>query len=55
MFDHFKLNYAVKRVDVGGKVLTNYLKELVRHVCRQPTPCLPPANAMFAANHVRNI
>ncbi|KAH3760812.1 hypothetical protein Pelo_7377D [Pelomyxa schiedti] len=28
-FDNIKLNYAVKRVDVGGKVLTNYLKETI--------------------------
>eukprot|EP01052_Picozoa_sp_SAG31_P002306 SAG31_NODE_81_length_27131_cov_4.775283_11_plen_106_part_00 len=31
LFDNFKLNYAVKRVDVGGKVLTNYLKELMTY------------------------
>ncbi|XP_021899148.1 actin-related protein 6 [Carica papaya] len=29
VFDNFTLNYAVKRIDLGGKALTNYLKELV--------------------------
>lgn len=29
MFQNFTLNYAVKRIDLGGKALTNYLKELV--------------------------
>lgn len=28
-FDDFKLNYAIKRLNVGGKMLTNYLRELV--------------------------
>jgi actin-related protein 6 len=31
LFDNFKVNYAIKRVDVGGKVLTNYLKELMTY------------------------
>eukprot|EP01125_Pyxidicula_operculata_P017547 TRINITY_DN6145_c0_g1_i5.p1 TRINITY_DN6145_c0_g1~~TRINITY_DN6145_c0_g1_i5.p1 ORF type:complete len:436 (+),score=65.16 TRINITY_DN6145_c0_g1_i5:72-1379(+) len=30
-FDNTKMNYAIKRIDVGGKVLTNYLKEIVSH------------------------
>ncbi|KAG4392080.1 hypothetical protein GLYMA_04G071500v4 [Glycine max] len=29
VFHNFALNYAVKRIDLGGKALTNYLKELV--------------------------
>ncbi|KAI4344152.1 hypothetical protein L6164_011416 [Bauhinia variegata] len=29
VFQNFTLNYAVKRIDLGGKALTNYLKELV--------------------------
>lgn len=29
VFNNFTLNYAVKRIDLGGKVLTNYLKELI--------------------------
>jgi len=29
VFHNFPLNYAVKRIDLGGKALTNYLKELV--------------------------
>jgi len=28
-FNGIKLNYAMKRVNIGGKILTNYLKELV--------------------------
>lgn len=28
-FDDFKMNYAIKRLGVGGKMLTNYLRELV--------------------------
>lgn len=31
IFDRCKINYAVKRLDVGGKILTNYLKELVTY------------------------
>lgn len=31
IFDATKVNYAVKRVDVGGKILTNYLAELCQH------------------------
>eukprot|EP01127_Copromyxa_protea_P016355 TRINITY_DN4839_c0_g1_i1.p1 TRINITY_DN4839_c0_g1~~TRINITY_DN4839_c0_g1_i1.p1 ORF type:complete len:441 (-),score=73.48 TRINITY_DN4839_c0_g1_i1:44-1366(-) len=30
-FDNTKLTYAIKRIDVGGKVITNYLKEVVSH------------------------
>ncbi|KAL4356931.1 hypothetical protein AHAS_Ahas09G0136000 [Arachis hypogaea] len=29
VFQNFTLNYGVKRIDLGGKALTNYLKELV--------------------------
>lgn len=29
VFHNFPLNYAVRRIDLGGKALTNYLKELV--------------------------
>ncbi|KAI5441220.1 actin-related protein 6 isoform X1 [Lathyrus oleraceus] len=29
VFQNFTLNYAVKRIDLGGKALTNYLKELI--------------------------
>ncbi|CAL0320096.1 unnamed protein product [Lupinus luteus] len=29
VFQNFTLNYAAKRIDLGGKALTNYLKELV--------------------------
>lgn len=28
-FEDYKLNYAIKRLNVGGKVMTNYLRELV--------------------------
>lgn len=31
MFQNFTLNYGVKRIDLGGKALTNYLKELVSY------------------------
>ncbi|KAF3790621.1 Actin-related protein 6 [Nymphaea thermarum] len=31
VFQNFTLNYAVKRLDLGGKALTNYLKELVSY------------------------
>lgn len=31
VFDGTPLNYAVRRLDVGGKLLTNYLKELVSY------------------------
>ncbi|XP_042434765.1 actin-related protein 6-like isoform X2 [Zingiber officinale] len=31
VLQNFTLNYAVKRLDLGGKVLTNYLKELVSY------------------------
>lgn len=31
MFQNFTINYAVKRLDLGGKALTNYLKELVSY------------------------
>lgn len=30
-FDQTKLTYAVKRINVGGKLLTNYLKEIVSY------------------------
>eukprot|EP01128_Nolandella_sp_AFSM9_P009651 TRINITY_DN6285_c0_g1_i1.p1 TRINITY_DN6285_c0_g1~~TRINITY_DN6285_c0_g1_i1.p1 ORF type:complete len:454 (-),score=80.04 TRINITY_DN6285_c0_g1_i1:25-1386(-) len=30
-FDQTKLSYAVKRINVGGKLLTNYLKEIVSY------------------------
>lgn len=30
-FDGFSINYGIRRVDVGGKSLTNYLKELVSY------------------------
>lgn len=29
VFQNFTLNYAAKRIDLGGKALTNYLKELI--------------------------
>jgi actin-related protein 6 len=28
-FEDYKLNYAIRRLNVGGKVMTNYLKEIV--------------------------
>lgn len=28
-FDGEPINYAIKRVDVGGKLITNYLKDLI--------------------------
>lgn len=31
VFQKFTCNYAVKRIDLGGKALTNYLKELVSY------------------------
>ncbi|PSS13870.1 Actin-related protein [Actinidia chinensis var. chinensis] len=31
VFQNFTVNYAVKRLDLGGKALTNYLKELVSY------------------------
>ncbi|KAJ0089639.1 hypothetical protein Patl1_13061 [Pistacia atlantica] len=31
VFQNFTMNYAVKRIDLGGKALTNYLKELVSY------------------------
>lgn len=31
VFQNFTLNYGVKRMDLGGKALTNYLKELVSY------------------------
>ncbi|XP_002527184.2 actin-related protein 6 isoform X1 [Ricinus communis] len=31
VFQNFTLNYGVKRIDLGGKALTNYLKELVSY------------------------
>ncbi|KAF5725837.1 actin-related protein 6-like isoform X1 [Tripterygium wilfordii] len=31
VFQNFTVNYAVKRIDLGGKALTNYLKELVSY------------------------
>jgi len=30
-FDNTKLNYAIKRINVGGKLLTNYLKEIISY------------------------
>jgi len=30
-FDNYKINYAIKRVNIGGKALTNYLKEIVSY------------------------
>lgn len=30
-YDGFKINHAIKRVNVGGKLLTNYLKEIVSY------------------------
>lgn len=31
VFQNFTINYAAKRIDLGGKALTNYLKELVSY------------------------
>ncbi|EPS64546.1 hypothetical protein M569_10234 [Genlisea aurea] len=31
VFQNFTLNYGIKRMDLGGKALTNYLKELVSY------------------------
>eukprot|EP01018_Ginkgo_biloba_P004030 Gb_08407 [translate_table: standard] len=31
VFQNFTVNYGVKRLDLGGKALTNYLKELVSY------------------------
>ncbi|KAF5749626.1 hypothetical protein HS088_TW04G01596 [Tripterygium wilfordii] len=31
VFQNFIVNYAVKRIELGGKALTNYLKELVSY------------------------
>ncbi|KAL5836176.1 hypothetical protein ACOSQ4_015673 [Xanthoceras sorbifolium] len=31
VFQNFTVNYAAKRIDLGGKALTNYLKELVSY------------------------
>lgn len=31
VFQNSTLNYGVKRIDLGGKALTNYLKELVSY------------------------
>lgn len=31
VLQNFTVNYAVKRIDLGGKALTNYLKELVSY------------------------
>ncbi|CAK9133457.1 unnamed protein product [Ilex paraguariensis] len=31
VFQNFTMNFAVKRLDLGGKALTNYLKELVSY------------------------
>lgn len=31
VFQNFTLNYGVKRIDLGGKALTNFLKELVSY------------------------
>ncbi|KAK9715181.1 hypothetical protein RND81_06G148000 [Saponaria officinalis] len=31
VFQNFTLNYGVKRLDLGGKALTNYLKELISY------------------------
>ncbi|GAB4832840.1 Actin- protein 6 [Ancistrocladus abbreviatus] len=31
VFQNFSLNYGIKRLDLGGKALTNYLKELVSY------------------------
>ncbi|XP_043705611.1 actin-related protein 6-like [Telopea speciosissima] len=31
VLQNFTINYAVKRLDLGGKALTNYLKELVSY------------------------
>ncbi|CAO2841209.1 unnamed protein product [Amaranthus hypochondriacus] len=31
VFQNFSINYGVKRLDLGGKALTNYLKELVSY------------------------
>uniref|UniRef100_A0A2P2MVX8 Uncharacterized protein MANES_06G056200 n=1 Tax=Rhizophora mucronata TaxID=61149 RepID=A0A2P2MVX8_RHIMU len=31
VFQNFTLNYGVKRIDLGGKALTNYLKELISY------------------------
>ncbi|KAJ6759000.1 ACTIN-RELATED PROTEIN 6 [Salix koriyanagi] len=31
LYENFTLNYGVKRIDLGGKALTNFLKELVSY------------------------
>ena len=30
-FNNYPINYATKRIDVGGKILTNYLKETISY------------------------
>lgn len=30
-YDNMRVNYAVKRINVGGKLLTNYLKEIISY------------------------
>ena len=51
MFDGFVANYAVRRVNIGGKLLTNQLKELVsyRQVCTALTVLQPSRRALFLA------
>ena len=40
-FDGMALNYATKRIDIGGKALTNYLKELVSYRSLPPLLLTP--------------
>jgi actin-related protein len=52
IFDGTKVNYAVKRLDVGGKLLTNYMKELVTYREASGPParvCSPVAQAVQMA------
>jgi len=30
-YDNYKINYAIKRINLGGKALTNHLKEIVSY------------------------
>jgi len=31
IYDNYKINHAVKRINIGGKALTNYLKEVISY------------------------
>lgn len=46
VFDWRVLPAAIRRVDLGGKALTNFMKELVSYRCRVSGVCWMASNCL---------